>query len=173
LAAVDAADRPMVVGHSAASSLAWMVADQRPEAISRVVLVGGFPTANGEPYADLFATVDGVMPFPGWGPFEGADSADLSEAEKEHIAIGAVPVPEGVSKGTVLLTNEGRFDVPVTLVCPEYSPEQARAWIQSGELPELARARQVSFVDLDTGHWPMVSQPAELARVLDEAAGWE
>jgi pimeloyl-ACP methyl ester carboxylesterase len=169
-AAVDAADRPMVVGHSAAASLAWMIADQRPEAISRLVLVGGFPSASGEAYADLFETIDGVMPFPGWGPFEGADSADLSEAQREHIALGAVPVPEAVSKGTVRLHDQRRFDVPVLLVCPEFSPDQARAWIEAGELPELSRARHVSFVDLDSGHWPMVSQPAEFARVLDEAA---
>jgi pimeloyl-ACP methyl ester carboxylesterase len=170
VAAVDSADAPMVVGHSAASSLAWMAADRRPDAISRVVMVGGFPSADGEAYADFFDTVDGVMPFPGWGPFEGADSADLDEATKDRVAAGTIPVPEGVSKGIVRLTDQRRYDVPVTLVCPEYTPEQAQKWIRDGQIPELAAARQVSYLDIDSGHWPMITRPADFARLLHAAA---
>jgi pimeloyl-ACP methyl ester carboxylesterase len=169
VAAVDSADTPMVVGHSAASSLAWMTADRRPDAISRVVMVGGFPGADGEAYADFFETVDGVMPFPGWGPFEGPDSADLDEAAKERVAAGTIPVPEAVSKGIVRLTDVRRYDVPVTLVCPEYTPEQAQKWIRDGQIPELASARHVSYLDIDSGHWPMMTRPADLARLLHAA----
>ena len=169
LAEVDDADRPMVVGHSAACTLAWMIADRRPDTISRVVLVGGFPSSQGEAYADIFPTVDGAMAFPGWAPFEGADSGDLGDADRERIASEAVPVPEGVAKGIVRLSDDRRFDVPVLLVCPEFSPDQAKAWMDAGDVPELSRARQVAFVDIDSGHWPMVSQPAELARILDDA----
>lgn len=170
LAAVDAADRPLVAGHSAASTLAWLAADRRPESIRGVALIGGFPAADGDKYADFFPTADGVMPFPGWEPFEGADSSDLSEAQKEQMAALTVPVPEGVSKGVVHLSDPRRYDLPVVLVCPEYTPDQARAWIDAGELPELARATRVSFVDIDSGHWPMVTRPGELAWVLDKLA---
>ena len=38
-----------------------------------------FPTGDGEPYADFFPVSDGVMSFPGWAPFEGADAADLEQ----------------------------------------------------------------------------------------------
>ena len=79
LDAVDTADQPIVVGHSAASTLAWLVADRRPAAIASVVMVGGFPSANGSRYAAFFDAADGVMPFPGWEPFEGPDSADLDD----------------------------------------------------------------------------------------------
>lgn len=169
LAVVDAANRPMVVGHSAACTLAWMIADRRPDAIDLVVLVGGFPSSAGEAYADFFPVVDGVMAFPGWEPFEGADSSDLDEADRVLIASAAVAVPEGVARGTVRLSDDRRYNVPVLMVCPEYSPDQAKAWIDAGDVPELSRARQVAFVDIDSGHWPMVSRPAELARVLDAA----
>lgn len=170
LAAVDRADRPMVVGHSAASTLAWLAADRRPDAVERVVMVGGFPGEDGRAYAAFFEAVDGLMPFPGWDPFEGPDSVDLDEAARQSIAAGAISVPEGVSTGIVRLTDERRFGVPVTLVCPEYSPEDAKAWIADGQIPELAAARQVSFLDIDSGHWPMVTRPQDLARLLDEAA---
>jgi pimeloyl-ACP methyl ester carboxylesterase len=173
LAAVDASpDKPMVVGHSAACTLAWLAADARPEKVARVALIGGFPTAGGAPYADFFEPADGVMPFPGWGPFEGPDSADLDEEARRAFAAAAIPVPVGVTKGVVRLTDERRFDVPVVLVCPEFSPAQAQEWISAGDVPELARVKHLDYVDIDSGHWPMVSKPVELARLL-AAAGVE
>jgi len=72
LAAVDAAaGSVLVVGHSAASTLAWMAADSRPGKVARVAMIGGFPSADGDAYADFFELADGVMPFPGWEPFDG------------------------------------------------------------------------------------------------------
>ena len=171
LTAVDAAERPLVVGHSAACTLAWLVADRRPDSVAGVAMIGGFPTDDGDPYFTPFPVVDGAVPFPGWGPFEGADIADLDEAARQRLAADAVAVPAGVTQGIVRLTDERRFDVGVTLICPEFSPDDAREWIAAGDLPELTRARRVSYVDLDSGHWPMTSCPAELARVLDEVAG--
>jgi len=171
LAAVDAADRPMVVGHSAACTLAWMIADQRPDLVDKVVFVGGFPASDGATYADFSPIVDGVMAFPGWAPFEGADTADLNESDRERLAAGMVAVPAGVADGTVRLSDDRRFDVPILAVCPEYSPAQAKAWIDAGDIPSLSRASRVEFVDIDSGHWPMVTRPAELAQIIDTAAG--
>ncbi len=171
LAAVDAAPgKPLVVGHSVAASLAWSAADARPEKVAKVVLVGGFPAADGRAYADYFAIEGGVMPFPGWGSFEGADSADLDQETRDRIASAAVPVPESVARGVVRLADARRFDVPVVLVCPEVTPDQAKEWIAAGESPDLARATHLEYVDLDSGHWPMTTRPRDLARVLAEAA---
>jgi pimeloyl-ACP methyl ester carboxylesterase len=171
LAAVDASSgKPMVVGHSAACTLAWLAADARPEKVAKVVLIGGFPAADGASYADFFELTDGVMPFPGWGPFEGPDSADLDEDARHSFTSAAIPVPGGVAKGVVRLTDERRFDVPVVLICPEYSPAQAQEWIGAGDVAELAEAKHVDLVDIDSGHWPMVTQPIELARLLAAAA---
>jgi pimeloyl-ACP methyl ester carboxylesterase len=167
VAAVDAAaERPLVVGHSAACSLAWLATDARPEKVAKVALIGGFPNADGESYATFFEISNGVMPFPGWGPFEGADSADLDEATKQSIAASANAVPEEVATGTVHLTDERRYDVPIALVCPEFTPSQAQEWIDAGEIPELAKAKHLELVDIDSGHWPMFSKPAELAELL-------
>jgi pimeloyl-ACP methyl ester carboxylesterase len=167
--AVDAAaGTPMVVGHSAACSLAWLAADARPGKISKVVFIGGFPCRDGQAYFD--ASQDGALPFPGWGEFEGPDSADLDDAAKQDIASAAIPVPEGVIRGVVKLADERRYAIPVVLICPEFSPAQASQWIDHGEVPELAKSKNVAFLDIDSGHWPMISAPAELTRLLAQAA---
>ncbi|MFI6183214.1 alpha/beta fold hydrolase [Nonomuraea sp. NPDC051191] len=172
LTAVDAAHgRPLVAGHSAACTLAWLAADARPDKVGKVAFIGGFPAADGAAYADFFEIADGVMPFPGWEPFEGPDAADLDEEARRSFAAAAVPVPEGVAKGVVRLTDERRFEVPAVVVCPEFTPAQAREWIDGGDVPELARVKHLDLVDLDSGHWPMITEPAALARLLTEAAG--
>jgi pimeloyl-ACP methyl ester carboxylesterase len=171
LAAVDSSpDKLMVVGHSAACTLAWLAADARPDKVAKVALIGGFPSADGEFYADFFEPTDGVVVFPGWGPFEGPDSADLDQEARRSIASAVIPVPEGVTRGVVRLADERRFDVPVVLLCPEFTPAQAQEWIGAGEVPELAKAKHLDLVDIDSGHWPMVSKPIELARLLATAA---
>ena len=171
LAAIDASPgKPLVVGHSAACTLAWLAADARPEKVAKVALIGGFPSSGGQPYFGGFETTDGVLPFPGWGPFEGPDSADLDEDTKRRIAAAAISVPEDVIKGVVRLTDERRFDVPVVIVCPEFTPAEARKWIGAGDVPELAKVKHLEFVDIDSGHWPMLSKPDELARLLAEVA---
>ena len=167
---VDAADRPWVVGHSAGSTLAWLVADRRPTSIAGVVMIGGFPGSDGSTYADFFDVVDGTMAFPGWGPFEGPDSDDLDAAARARFESFAVPVAAGVARATVTLTDERRFGVPVVLVCPEYTPDQARKWLADGGIPELERAEAVTFVDIDSGHWPMITRPTDLARILHDVA---
>jgi pimeloyl-ACP methyl ester carboxylesterase len=168
LTAIDGAEGPgLVVGHSASSTLAWMAADARPQVVVRVVMVGGFPAGDGDPYFGTgFPVVDGAMPFPGWEPFAGPDCADLDEAGRESIAAAAIPVPVGVVSATVDLRDPRRLDIPVTVLCPEFSPAQAREWVDGGQAPELARARNVRYVDIDSGHWPMFTRPAELARLL-------
>lgn len=160
----------VVVGHSMAATLAWSAADRRPDSVGTVVLVGGWPASDGERYADLFEPVDGSMHFPGWEPFEGPDSADLDDAARRRIESTTVPVPVGVSRAVVRLRDERRYDVPTVLVCPEFTPDEARAWMAEGELRELAAARHLELVDIDSGHWPMFSRPVELAQLLSTAA---
>jgi pimeloyl-ACP methyl ester carboxylesterase len=171
LTAVDAAaSGVVVVGHSAAATLAWMAADARPDKVARAVMIGGFPSSDGDVYFSSLEVVDGVLPFPGWEPFDGADSADLDEQQRRRIADAAIGVPEAVVKGVVHLRDERRWRVPVTLICPEFSPAQAREWIDGGEIPELSKARHLEYADIDSGHWPMFTRPAELAGLLAEAA---
>jgi hypothetical protein len=66
----------------------------------------------------------------------------------------------------VRLHDPRRHDVRVVMVCPEYTPDDARAWVEGGDIPELQRAARVDYVDIDSGHWPMHSAPVSLAALL-------
>lgn len=169
VAAVDqAGDGVMVVGHSAACSLAWVAADARPERVERVVMVGGFPVADGSDYFDAIAPVDGLVTWPGWDAFAGPDSDDMDEATKQVMDTHLHPVSAAITHAPVRLSDERRYDVPITLVCPEFSIADAREWIASGQLIEFDKAHHLDFADIDSGHWPMYSKPVEFAALLDE-----
>ncbi|WAL75092.1 alpha/beta hydrolase [Kitasatospora sp. YST-16] len=171
VAAVDAAaGEPLVVAHSAACTLGWMAVDARPQGVAGLVLVDGFPHADGQPYAEWFPPRDGAVPFPGWEPFEGPSSADLDDELRARIAANAVPVPADVALAPVRLADERRYGVPVTMLCAEASPEDVRGWVAAGAAPEVSRMERIEYVDLDAGHWPMFSRPAELAALIDAAA---
>lgn len=162
----DSAGPVLLVGHSAAASLAFCAVDARPERVARVVYVGGFPGSDGEQFmAGVEADGDGV-PFPGWDRFEGPDSADIDEPTKRELLDRFLPTPVGVITGTVKLHDERRYDVPATAICPEYSPDDLREWIKAGEIPELARTTQLDYVDIDSGHWPQFTQPVRLAELI-------
>jgi pimeloyl-ACP methyl ester carboxylesterase len=166
----DAGPGTVVVGHSAACTLAWAAADARPDDVARVVLIGGHPQADGGAYADFFEPSDGTVPFPGWEPFEGADAADLDDDARARFEDAAHPVPATVTTGVVHLQDEHRFDVPVVLVCPEFSAAQAQEWLDAGEMPELDRVARLEMVEIDSGHWPMLTRPGELAELLASVA---
>ena len=167
LAVLDARDDPaLVVGHSAAATLAWLAADRRPDRVARAAFVGGMPTPDGQAYAPWFTAQDGQVPFVGWDAFAGPDSDDLTDDQRAAIAAGAHPVPEAVALGVVRYENPGRYAVPAVEICPEFSPDDARGWIAAGEAPELGAIEHLELVDLDSGHWPMISAPQALAAVL-------
>ena len=172
LAAVDsAAGRPMVVGHSAACSLAWLAVDARPGKVSKAAFVGGWPAPDGKPYFDGLPVKDGAVPFPGWDEFEGPDSADLDAAARRAFAAAAVPVPVGVTSGVVRLADSRRYAVPTVLICPEFTPAPGRELIARVSFPSWPKIENLILVDIDSGHWPMITKPAELARLIDQAAG--
>ena len=61
-------------------------------------------------------------------------------------------------------------EVPVTMICPEFSSEVHRKWIDDDLEPvrEPRKISDVSYVDLDTGHWPQLTDPEGLARAIIE-----
>lgn len=55
------------------------------------------------------------------------------------------------------------------MICTSLNSEILTQMIESGDMPsELGSVRDVHFVDLPTGHWPMFSRATDLAAVLKD-----
>ncbi len=174
VATIDAADGVvLLVGHSAGSGIAHAALDARPERVARAVYIGGFPTPDGSPLLDGLPVTNGEVPMPDW--VEVGESANIADFDEELLArfyAEAIPVPEGVVTQPQQLRDPRRHEVPVTAICPEYTAEDLRQWIEEGAEPvsELARIREVDYVDLPGGHWPQLTQPERLADLIVAAA---
>lgn len=166
-------ERPVVlVGHSGANAPLSIVLDRHPEHVRRIVWVDSGPVAPGSVFAPELPDAVAELPLP---PFEvlgeQASLEGLSADVLERFRARAVPEPGPVLRQPVELTNEARRRVPTTLVCCS---------LPSAQLLELARAGHPMFaevdalddlevVDLPTGHWPMWSRPADLAKTIGSA----
>jgi pimeloyl-ACP methyl ester carboxylesterase len=58
--------------------------------------------------------------------------------------------------------------VPLTVIACEFPAEMLRGLVAKDHpyTAELARVRDVTIVDLPTGHWPQFTKPAELGAAI-------
>lgn len=174
VAAVDEASGPvLLVGHSAGSGIGHAALDARPDRVARAVYIGGFPSPNGSPLLDGLPAENGEVAMPDWAEVgEEANVEDFDDEQLARLYAEAIPVPVRVVTDPVELRDVRRYDVPVTAVCPEYTADDLRGWVDGGaeQLGELAKVRDVEYVDLPGGHWPQLTQPERVAEVILEAA---
>lgn len=169
VAAVDALDGKVVlVGHSGGGAIIHGVADARPDRVARTIYVDSGPLGEGGVINDQLPADGDDVPLPPWEGFEDADLVDLDNSLREKFRARAIPQPKGVAYGRQHLHDERRYDVPATVIACEFPSAMLREWITAGHpfVAELARVRDVEYVDLPTGHWPQFTKPAELARAI-------
>jgi pimeloyl-ACP methyl ester carboxylesterase len=158
----------VLVAHSAAAALAGPVAGRVPGRLARVVLVGAGPVPDGTCLADLLgpdagqvlqamaeeAGTPGLVPPPAdeilgqYYPAHGMDADVLARFRAR-----ATGHPLGVYTGKVVRTGAGD-GVPVTVV-----------WC-TGDGPAPAATGGEDVVEIDAGHWPMLTTPGPLAATL-------
>ncbi len=162
----------LVVGHSLGAAIAHAAVDARPDRVARAVHVGGFPAGDGETLLEGLPVERGEVAMPDWAAVEPEMVVDFEPDALARFQAAAIPSPAAVLAGPQRLHDPRRYEVPVTAVCPEYTAAQLQAWIAADEEPvrELGLVRDVRYVDLPGGHWPQLTQPEALARVLLEAA---
>nr|WP_202510058.1 alpha/beta fold hydrolase [Streptomyces sp. SID5643] len=197
IAAIDAVDvasgrEIVLVGHDYGIHPVLGAADRRAERIARVVYVDCGMPQNGVP---ALATVpdqalraqlteraeagerEGVLPPPGQDEWERwGSTADVGEAALKRLTARAAPQPLGTLLEPLRLTGAVAA-VPVTgVLCARNGAgiDQVQRLVDFGD-PALAALTepQVSFFELPTGHWPMLSCPDALADVLLRAAAGE
>lgn len=170
VATIDSVDGPVVVvGHSMGAGLAHAAVDARSDRVARAIYIGGFPEGDGS--SSDFPSENGEIPLLDWSDFDEADLADLDDEGLARFREQAIPAPERMVSDPQRLSDERRYQVPVTMVCPEFSADMLREWIENDLEPvrEFKRISDVSYVDLPTGHWPQFTKPEELAQVILDA----
>jgi pimeloyl-ACP methyl ester carboxylesterase len=167
--AVEVAGRPVVLAvHSAAGFSGYVASDRVPQLIAAMVYVDsapGIPPLDADFQGDEKPLV--------WDEIEAEENLDgLSEEQKETFRQRAVPVPGGVLREKVELTNPARLDVPTTVIATGYTSEQYKDAAKEGYawLGGLNEVRNITWVDLPTSHWPMWSRPKELAEIIGNVA---
>jgi pimeloyl-ACP methyl ester carboxylesterase len=170
-AAVEAADRPVVLAvHSASGFSGYAASDQIPDRIAAMVYVDTAPGVGAlDPdFADDEKPMD-------WASLEAEENLDgLSDEQKKTFRRRAVPEPGSLLREGAVLANDARRDIPSTFICTGFTAEQYQSyarehpeWAFLAGIPEL---RNTTWIDLPTSHWPMWSRPAELASIIADVA---
>ncbi|AUZ33099.1 alpha/beta hydrolase [Arthrobacter sp. PGP41] len=169
VAAIDALEGKVVlVGHSGGGAVIHGALDARPERVERAIYVDSGPLGEGDVINNELKADGDDIPLPPWEGFDNADLVDLDDGLRQAFRARAIPQPKGVAYSKQHLHDTRRYDVPATVIACQFPSSLLREWIDAGHpfVAELARVRDVEFVDLPTGHWPQFTKPAELARAI-------
>jgi len=171
---LDPADGKVVlVGHSGGGAVAHGAVDARPDRVARVVYVDSGPLGDGGVINDELPSEDGEIPLPDWAIFDDEDLVDLDDELRAAFRERAIPTPVHVASDPQRLSDERRYDVPVTVIACEIPSEMIRKWMEQGHpyVRELAKIRDVGYVDLPTGHWPQFTRPEDLGQAILASVG--
>ncbi len=169
--AIEAApSRPVVAVHSASGFAGYAASDRIPERIAAMVYVDTAPGVS--PLDPTFGDAEKALR---WDEIEAEENLEgLTPEQLETFRRRAVPVPGGVLRDRIELTNDARRDVPSTMICTGFSAEQYQTYAREHDdwsfLAGIKELRNVSWIDLPTSHWPMWSRPRELAEIIGRVA---
>jgi pimeloyl-ACP methyl ester carboxylesterase len=167
----------VLVAHSYGSFPATAAADQRPDRIARVVYVDTGIPENGESMATSVvgaaiaaAGEDGLIAVPDRLP------PGVPESERERYYRLATPHPGATATDPVRLTGAWNKLPTTGVFCLDsgLSRDVARSLHATGD-PRFAKLAEpgVTYFELPTGHFPMLSTPAALTDALVRAAAGE
>jgi pimeloyl-ACP methyl ester carboxylesterase len=158
----------VLVGHSYGGFPVTVAAERIPDRLGRLVYLDSGPLPAGTRQADQLEpqspTGDTVPPRP-WDP--AADPVLLAGLDKDaldQLRTRSTPHPLGSVAQPIPRTGAG-LSTPTTLVTCTFPLDQVREMI-AADHPWFAELRDADVIALPTGHWPMLSEPTALARIL-------
>lgn len=169
VAIIDGVEGDLVlVGHSGGGAIIHGAIDARPGRVTRAVYVDAGPLGEGGVINDEIPTDGDDAPLPPWEFFDDEDLVDLDDPLRDAFRARAIPQPRLVTSDAQHLFDERRYDVPATVIACEFPSAMLTQMVEQGHpyVAELARVRDVEYVDLPTGHWPQFTRPVELGAVI-------
>lgn len=171
VAEIDRAGEPVVlVGHSGGGTVVHAAVDQRPDRVARAIYVDSGPLPAGSATNPHLPAENDELPLPPWDAFEG-ELADFTAEQLDAFRARAIAHPAAAARDEQVLSDERRYDVPITLITTTMTAQQVEQFRDQGEayFAELPRTADVSIVELPTSHWPQFTKPAELAQAILDA----
>ncbi|AKU16829.1 alpha/beta fold hydrolase [Luteipulveratus mongoliensis] len=162
----------VLVGHSYAGIPVCQAAGRLGDRLRRVILVDANVPTDGQSFASgwsprgqemlqaALADNDGL-----WPPLKAGDYAGqgLTAPQIDRIVTGSTPHPGATLTEPATLSGP-LSDLPVTYVkCLIDGPKP------TDDVARLATSDTWQIVNLNAGHWPMLSEPLELAKILLDA----
>lgn len=161
----------VLVGHSGGGMVVQHVLDRAVDRVGRVVYVDSGPLRAGSAIDPGATGAD--HPLPTWDEFaaQGSSAEGLDEELRAEISRRAVPHPARVASAPADPRDPRRLGVPATIICTSISSDAVQGMFGAGVIPaEVPDMTDVTYVDLPTGHWPMLSRPDDLAAAIAAAA---
>lgn len=162
----------ILVGHSYSGIPVGQAAERIGDRLARVVFVDSNVPTDGESFVsgwpDGRAMVDASIAENGgfWPPLTAADydGQGLTGERIAWIVGGSTPHPGAT------LTEPAVLARPLGELSATYIKCLLDGAEPSEDVARLLSSEDWQLVKMNTGHWPMVSQPRELARILLDAA---
>lgn len=109
-----------------------------------------------------------IILIPGWHFFPAEDVDDLDDATRARTAAPTHSVPARVPADPIVLADDARHRVPVTLLMGGFDHETLESELQNwGPYADEFRAiEDVEVVRIGSGHWPQFSTPQRLAELM-------
>jgi pimeloyl-ACP methyl ester carboxylesterase len=159
----------VLVGHSYSGIPVGQAAERIGDRLDHVIFVDSNVPIDGESFASgwyegaaaLEASIEENGGF--WMPLDPTDYAGqgLTEEEIARIVKGSTPHP-GATLTEPAVMERSIGELPATYVkCLLDAPEPSDSVAKL-----LATSERWQLVTMNTGHWPMFSQPRELAKIL-------
>jgi pimeloyl-ACP methyl ester carboxylesterase len=157
----------VVLGTSSGGMVVCRVAELIPDRIGRLVFVDALALLNGEKIGDIVtrstaaAVPGGLTRGPSREDAANRLFADLEPAVRAHALERYTAHPSGIYEQGVELDKFWSMPWQASVI-----------WCKRAQNPGEAHQRrcaeklQGSFAELDTGHYPMLSMPAELTQML-------
>ncbi|MDN3264695.1 alpha/beta hydrolase [Streptomyces sp. CSDS2] len=163
----------VLVGHSYSGVPSGQAAGRIGDRLAHAVFLDSSLPADGEPFVAAWpdggamvrasiADNGGFWPVAPAAHFEGHG---LTDEQTARIVGGSTPHP-GATLIEPAVLERPLDDLPATYIkCTLGDPEP------SDDVARLLAGGHWRLIEMDTGHWPMFSQPRELAQVLLDIAG--